>query len=213
MGAVDKPAVRVQWRACARIHRKDEMHMSKISQLSTKYFTHRLYEVILFIAVGVTNACIDFGILNLLILFTHHYSGWWLIFFNCISFLCAVINSYIFNGRFTFRLRKSNGSWLFLRFISVNIGGLVINSFVVWLLEPVLAGRLSMLLAINVSKVMAVLFSFLWNYFAIRRWVFTSNNESVSVAPDLAQPVPISSHHESQHSLHPVGLLKEETYD
>lgn len=187
--------------------------MSKFSQLPAKDLMPRLYEITLFFVVGVMNTGVDFGVLNLLILLTHHTSGWWLIFFNCISFLSAVINSYIFNGRFTFRHRGSSGSWLFLRFVAVNAGGLVINSIIVWLLEPVLAGRLSSLLAINVSKAAAVFFSLTWNYFAIRQWVFTSNNKSVSVDPHLAQPVPASSHRESRHSLHPVRLLREETYD
>ena len=131
-----------------------------------------LREVIFFAAIGVMNTAIDFLVLNLLILLTHHDRGLWLLPLDGLAFLAGLINSYVLNGRFTFRNSGSGGSWRFVRFVAVNVVGLVINSLVVWALSPLLSGIVSQLLATNMSKVLATGFSLCWNYFAMKYWIF-----------------------------------------
>lgn len=142
----------------------------------------RLREIVLFVIVGLLNTAIDFAVLNLLIALTNHHSGWWLIIFNCLSFLTAVINSYILNGRVTFRHNGLGNPWMFTRFVAVNAVGLVINSGIVWLMTALLDGRLSPIVAVNVSKALAVLVSLCWNYVAIRRWIFGARTATVDLS-------------------------------
>jgi putative flippase GtrA len=131
-----------------------------------------LYEVIFFVGIGVMNTAVDFLVLNLLILLTHHDRGLWLIPIDAVAFLAGMINSYALNGRFTFRNSGSGGFWRFVRFVAVNGVGLVINSLVVWAVSPLLSGILSPLVATNASKILATLFSLCWNYFAMKYWIF-----------------------------------------
>jgi putative flippase GtrA len=142
----------------------------------------RLREVILFAAIGVLNTAVDFAVLNLLILLTHHDQGLWLLPLDAIAFLAGLINSYVLNGRFTFRNSGSGDPWRFIRFVAVNGVGLIINSLIVWALSPLLGVIISPLLAMNVSKVVATLFSLCWNYFAMKYWIFR-REKTVEVVP------------------------------
>jgi putative flippase GtrA len=142
-----------------------------------------LYEVIFFVGIGVMNTAVDFLVLNLLILLTHLDHGLWLIPIDAIAFIAGMINSYILNGRFTFRNSGSGSFWRFVRFAAVNGVGLVINSLVVWAVSPLLSGILSPLVATNASKVLATLFSLSWNYFAMKYWIFR-RKETVETEPD-----------------------------
>lgn len=132
----------------------------------------RVYEIVLFVLVGFLNTVVDFVVLNLLVIMTHHDDGLWLIAFTCLGFLAAVLNSYILNRNLTFRGQGDRSSSHFIRFIAVNAVGMVINSSIVWFLVLVIGDRLSALVAINASKLLAVTCSLTWNYFAIKRWVF-----------------------------------------
>jgi putative flippase GtrA len=149
----------------------------------------RFREVILFAGVGITNTALDFFVLNTLILLTHQDQGLWLLPFDGLSFLVAVINSYVLNAHFTFRNSGSGDSWRFLRFVMVNALGLVVNSLIVWALSPLLAGLVGLpqIAAVNVSKVLATVVSFCWNYFAIKHWIFR-REKPIGVLP-VARPV------------------------
>lgn len=139
-----------------------------------------LREVVLFAGVGVMNTAVDIVVLNLLVLLTHHDQGWWLLLFDGLSFLAGLINSYVLNGRFTFRDSGSGDFGRFLRFVAVNAVGLLINTLIVWTLSPLLGGLvveghdklLSPIMAVNVSKGLATVFSLCWNYLAMKYWIF-----------------------------------------
>lgn len=132
----------------------------------------RMREIVLFLAVGILNTAVDFAVLNLLIALTHYHGGPWLLVFNSISFLAAVINSYIWNGRITFRHHERGDAWRFLRFVALNAVGLGINSLTVWFMTPLMDTLFSIVVAVNVSKVLATVFSLIWNYISIKRWIF-----------------------------------------
>jgi putative flippase GtrA len=186
----------------------------------------RAYEVVLFVIVGLLNTAVDFVVLNLLILLTHHDSGLWLIIFTCLGFLAAVLNSYMLNGRLTFRGQTSRTSHRFIRFIAVNAVGMIINSSIVWLMVQIIGDRLSTIAAINVSKVLAVMCSLCWNYFAIKRWVFNGQTTNSDHRHSSSQEVPIpqmekqareknlhhsvSMRHWRKQTLHRVVLVREE---
>ena len=132
----------------------------------------RVREIVFFTLVGIMNTAIDFSVLNLLVILSGHAGGYWLFLFNCLSFLAAVVNSYLLNGWLTFRYRGLSNPWKFTQFLGVNLIGMACNSAVVWLLSPLLARTTPPLLAINISKVIATLVSLCWNYLAIRSWIF-----------------------------------------
>ncbi|HLI05156.1 MAG TPA: GtrA family protein [Ktedonobacteraceae bacterium] len=165
----------------------------------------RVREILLFTLVGMLNTAIDFAVLNLLIAISGHAAiGNWLFLFNCLSFLAAVMNSYLLNGWLTFRYRGLSNPWKFTQFFGVNLVGMACNSALVWLLSPLLAHTLPPLLAINISKVLATLVSLCWNYLAIRGWIF----RRLPVAERLTSPLPavtpaqtISSPSDMEHSL------------
>jgi len=142
----------------------------------------RLHEMVLFVGVGVLNTAVDFAILNLLIISTHREQGGWLLAFNGLSFLAAAINSYILNGRFTFRNSKPGDRWRFIRFIAVNAGGLIINSVTVWAMAPLASQAPTPIIAINGCKALATALSLCWNYFAIKRWIFLTEIPEITHA-------------------------------
>ena len=151
----------------------------------------RLREIILFVIVGISNTGVDFLVLNLLILLTHHDGEWWLLPFNGLAFLAAVINSYILNGRFTFRAHAVEGDrWRFLRFVAVNAVGLIVNTLIVSFLSSPLGAVLPRIVAINASKTLATAVSLCWNYFAIKRWIFRDKQPVVSSDEDANRIVP-----------------------
>jgi len=161
----------------------------------------RIREIVLFVGVGISNTLVDFVVLNFLIALTHHDSGFWLILFNSMSFLAAVINSYVLNGRFTFRTSKRGGPWRFIAFVGVNAIGLLINSLTVGLMSPVIGKALTPIAAINVSKALATLLSLSWNYFAIKRWIFRAQTprvqkESGSLVEAISTTIGSETHNE-----------------
>lgn len=130
-------------------------------------------EIVLFVIIGFLNTAIDFAVINLLIILTHRDSGIWLITFTCLGFLIAVINSYVLHAYLTFQDQTSRPSHYFIGFVMINAVGMIINSSIVWLLMLILsAGKFSVMVEINVSKVPAVLCSLTWNYLATKHWVF-----------------------------------------
>ena len=62
-----------------------------------------------FIAVGQSNAAIDIGVLNLLILFTDIDSGIHFSVFKGISFVFAVVNSFLWNKFWSFGSKEKDG--------------------------------------------------------------------------------------------------------
>jgi len=94
-----------------------------------------------FAAIGFTNAAVDFGVLNLLISLSGFASGTYFSIFKGVSFIAAVIHSYIWNKYWVFGTGENKEvSAEFLKFISVAAVALVINvgtaSFVVNFIDP-----------------------------------------------------------------------------
>lgn len=97
-----------------------------------------------FAAIGFTNALVDFGILDLLIAKTGHEAGIWYSVFKSISFIGAMLQSYIWNKYWAFDAGKSRGGWTeFFKFISVSVSSFIINvlaaSVVVNFIHPILS--------------------------------------------------------------------------
>jgi putative flippase GtrA len=59
--------------------------------------------------IGISNGIVDLGSLNVLLFLWPTNLGWLLLLFNSIAYGLAVLNSYIWNARFTFRKNVKGG--------------------------------------------------------------------------------------------------------
>ncbi|HXF44185.1 MAG TPA: GtrA family protein [Candidatus Paceibacterota bacterium] len=137
-------------------------------------FVANLYEFGKFAAVGALNTMIDLGVLNLLITLTNLSTGFYYSLFKGVSFVSAVLNSYLWNKFWTFSTGTPVGAREFGRFIFFTLIGLVINvsvaTLVVDLGEPVFG--LPARAAANAGAIFATVISLLWNFFAYKKFVF-----------------------------------------
>jgi putative flippase GtrA len=95
-----------------------------------------------FVAVGFTNAAVDFGVLNLEISLSGISNGWEYSVFKSISFIVAVTHSYIWNKYWVFDAGSSGGGRSeLIKFMAINVVAIIINvgiaSFVVNYVEPI----------------------------------------------------------------------------
>lgn len=122
-------------------------------------------QLLRFGVVGVINTLIDFGVLNALLLLTDESGGRTLLGCNVVAFLCANLNSYFANRTWTFAGLGAASLNEFGVFLGIAFIGLLINSFVLWLLT---SGLPSSLLYINLAKVGATGVSMIWNFCGYR---------------------------------------------
>ncbi len=148
-----------------------------ISKFREKFFV--LSQFGKFCYVGFSNLTIDFGILNLLIYYTGIDSGIYYSVFKAVSFLFAVINSYLWNKFWTF----NNGYdrqilKQFIKFLSVLGIGMIINvaiaSYIVNEVNPPVA--ISTKLWANVGAIVSLIFTLSWNFLGMKFLVFKDSN-------------------------------------
>lgn len=94
-----------------------------------------------FVAVGFTNASVDFGVLYLLIWVFGQTGGIYYVVFKSISFIAANIHSYFWNKHWVFDARRqSGGRAQIAKFAAVTVSAAIINvvtaAFVVNLVTP-----------------------------------------------------------------------------
>ena len=99
-------------------------------------------QIVRFAIVGIINTGVDLAVLNALIEISHRgRSGFLYSLFKAISFLVAVVNSYLMNRRWTFPQKVLQTTRL-PRFLLVSVFGLAINvgaaSFVATLIRPLM---------------------------------------------------------------------------
>jgi putative flippase GtrA len=132
-----------------------------------------------FMAVGVTGAIVDFGVMNLLT----RLFGTLLVVAGTISFVCAVSSNFIWNRYLTYPDSRSRSIMRQLAmFFAVNVAGVAIRIPILWFLEPPMlrffqsmSFRLSVtsdFLAKNFTLALAVSVVMLWNFFVNRYWTY-----------------------------------------
>lgn len=110
------------------------------------FYVNRIIRVALqgarFLLVGGLNTFIDLTVLNILIALSKESAGVWFTVFKAMSFLTAVVNSYLWNKYWTFeeqQTQKKNGRELaeFLLVSGIGFGlNVLIASFVVNIIGP-----------------------------------------------------------------------------
>mgnify|MGYP000418554870 CR=1 FL=1 len=128
-----------------------------------------------FTLVGILNAAVDFGVLNLFLWLAPTRDPWELALFNGIALVLANLNSYWWNTRWTFRSRAENDLRqvvLFALQVLVNIG---VSSAIFWaLIHPLLTDTdIPAYLVGNVAKLISVIVASTISFFIMRYLVFS----------------------------------------
>ena len=128
------------------------------------------------LVIGLSNAIIDFGVLNLLILLTYIERGHYFSLFKGLSSIAAIVNSYLWNKVWAFE--GSEGEWKkkeFLQFVVVSFIGVIINvvvaSLVVNVMGPI--GEIPPRVWANFGAFFAIVMGGLWNFLGYKFIVFS----------------------------------------
>jgi putative flippase GtrA len=138
-----------------------------------------------FMTVGVIGSIVDFGVMNLL---SHLFSAS-LTTAGTISFICAVINNFLWNRHWTYPDSRSRPiARQLLMFFLVNLAGVAIRIPILHFLGPVLADMFStwevfhssvLIVSNNFALAIAVGVVMLWNFFINRYWTYNDIDKVV----------------------------------
>lgn len=135
--------------------------------------------------VGFANTAVDFGTLNLLMWLTHIYSGKTIFLLNTISFLVAVIHSYIWNKLWTFKAGGKNITSQFLQFVVVSLVGALINGAIVYTISTLVSPMFGLADVIwaNAAKAIATGVALVWNFLGYKFVVFRrKESQKITIA-------------------------------
>jgi putative flippase GtrA len=133
-----------------------------------------------FAAVGVMGALVDFGTMNALV----GLLGFQLVVAGTISFICAVVNNYLWNRYWIYPdSRKKHALRQLGEFSVVSVMGLAIRVPILKVGEPLLLRLIGVLpfrfpilgsdfLAKNITLAFAVIIVMFWNFFINRYWTY-----------------------------------------
>ena len=127
-----------------------------------------------FCAVGVLNTFLGFSVLNLLMNFTGITRGLFYSLFITAAFLVSATNSYFWNKFWSFQSQSSTSPSEFSRFLLFTFIGFLINNGVASFLNNIIGplGNISPIIWANISALIAIAFSFLWNFTSYRLIIF-----------------------------------------
>lgn len=144
--------------------------------LNSKKERIRFYK---FLVVGVISSIVDFGLMNIFTLVFELP----LVTAQALSFIIAVINSFIWNQYWTYpESRTKSAIQKFFQFIVVNIVGIGIRTltipwFFVLILRLMSNNKINLplsdqVISQNFSLAIAVIIVMIWNFFINRFWTF-----------------------------------------
>lgn len=135
--------------------------------------------------VGATGTLIDIGALFFLVEYAHLP----ILLAATISFLCAVINNFILNKKWTFQNRSKNYRKLFIKFFIVSCIGLILNNFCMYTQVMILG------IWYIYAKLITSLLVLSWNFLANKYWTFPVKEKSISIPKkfkyDLSIVIPV----------------------
>ncbi|HSU79537.1 MAG TPA: GtrA family protein [Candidatus Angelobacter sp.] len=131
-------------------------------------------------AVGLTSGALDLGSLNLLLLIWPTSNHVLLVVFNTFAYALAVLNSYIWNSRFTFREGNSNTHGQKVAFIVQAIISLFISDGVLYVGTVLLSTTnwFPRLVIYNIAKLLSMFLSSLASFFFMKFFVFRKKTKS-----------------------------------
>ncbi|WP_163539534.1 GtrA family protein [Gracilibacillus sp. YIM 98692] len=129
--------------------------------------------------IGIGNAVVDIGTLNLLLLLFHTDDRMWLLAYNTIAYTLAVTNSYFWNANITFKRSATGTNFQRFGFITQSIISLGVSNVVFIGLNSMLEhfGVLNWL-RYNIAKGLAMLLSSIASFFMVKYFVFKDYGKS-----------------------------------
>src|SRR5215469_9212015 len=141
-----------------------------------------LLQFVRFCVVGTSNAVIDFGVLNAALAALPTRATVPLLAYNTAAVALAATNSFVWNRRFTFRVRGPLQAGEVVRFAVVAAGTAGLNDLVLLALSGLYPALMaSGALGANVLKLGAILGAMALSFFGMRFWVFIG----MWLSPDL----------------------------
>ena len=181
------------WRRAFDVRVRDELLARLCQEQSTgKTSSGALWQFARFCVVGTSNAIIDFGVLNVALAAFPTKATVPLLAYNTAAVVLAATNSFVWNRRFTFRVRGPLRAGEVARFAVVAAGTAGLNDLVLLVLSAVFPALMgSGTLGANVLKLGAILGAMALSFFGMRFWVFIGKRLSPA-SPVKARSLPSS---------------------
>jgi putative flippase GtrA len=127
-----------------------------------------------FTVVGISNAALDIGVLNLFLVLQPTRDPSTLALYNAVALVVANLNSYVWNTAWTFRGRSRHDRWQALTFLGQALVNIGVSNGLFWVLvRPVLMHTdVPAYLAGNVAKIISVVVASVLSFFIMRYLVF-----------------------------------------
>ncbi|WP_158737331.1 GtrA family protein [Alteribacillus sp. YIM 98480] len=139
---------------------------------------HGPFQFMQFSVIGLTNAGVDIGTLNLLLILFPTDDRGMLALFNTIAYSLAVANSYYWNAHITFRHSAAGNNRQRLAFIVQGIVSLGVNNFVFLGINQLFqVFEIPRWIRYNTAKGMAMFLSFTSSFFMMKFFVFKETKE------------------------------------
>jgi putative flippase GtrA len=136
------------------------------------------WQIVRFGIVGIFNTAVDVLTLNLLLWRFPTHNANFLLLYNLVAYTLGALNSYVLNKYWTFHYRQAITGSELLRFVSINVIGIVCNSSILWIaariFHPLIADTI---LWANASKFSAIIGTTIINYLGMRFWVFAAKSQ------------------------------------
>ena len=128
-----------------------------------------------FSTVGVTNALVDLGTLNLLLWLAPTREAWLLAVYNAVALILANVNSYLGNTFWTFRGRANHGRRQTSLFFLQALANIAVSNGLFYLLVRALLVHdvVPGWIAGNVAKVVSIAVASVMSFFLMRYLVFS----------------------------------------
>jgi putative flippase GtrA len=147
-----------------------------------KFIVYR-YDILQFTRfslIGAMNGALDFIVLNLLLQFWRHTNTWDLILVNSLAYSVAVLNSYIWNARLTFKRESTFNTREKTFFAAQAFVSLLIGNGVFLLFSYLLGfSTLPLWLVQNGAKGISMALSSLCSFFFMKIYVFKGKREPI----------------------------------
>ncbi len=137
-----------------------------------------------FVVMGFLNTAIDFGVLNLISLYTGLTSGFIIGGVNVPGFIIGATNSYFWNKFWVFAKERKSGEKVdysdIFRFSMIIISSVILNGTIVVLVSTYVHPFFGFSAArwLNIAKVIATAISLFWNFIGLKFFVFKAKDMS-----------------------------------
>lgn len=142
-------------------------------------FVKGIIQYLKFGTIGLTSGALDLGSLNLMLFFWPTSNHLLLVGYNTFAYALAVLNSYIWNSRYTFREGLVRSKKQKAAFIIQALVSLLISDGILYVATLLLSiGHwIPQLLVYNIAKLLSMFLSSLASFFFMKYFVFNNKDE------------------------------------